>query len=574
MRNLLEKNMNKDDDKLEELYVNLNDSVEKKSESGGNKKGTALMIGLIALLSILVIALVIVIASIIIKGIKDGGTDPKPTSVPSVTDVPKENDDNKTEEPTKAPENKGTGYTINAGKYTITYNYSEGDTKLPRIKVANATVKTEFNWDADISMSAVELFKMLKPEIGDFIGNGREQLAISIGEKAGTAANTVHVIDGTTLSEYVFTDTTFTNPLTLGKVSEKNGKIIAELKDKDHTYMVQVDNKNASSLSLSDNVMTGLVRGKLALRKQVLIDGEGIIGEIVMPASIKAGYTVEANSGTFFLYSDDDYSGDSNQAKALSASDSLKKRIAVTKPSGENLLAEIRTSVPENRNNLTVKVDEKKRIGLYNEAGEKVSLTGVDVSKWDGSIDWKKAKNDGIEFAMIRVGNRGTGSTGKINLDPEFKNNVVNATEAGIKAGVYFFSQAITVDEAKEEAKFVINNIKNYNITFPVAFDTQYYTNARANNLSNELRTKIAKAFCEEIKKAGYTPVIYCSTDWSMLNLDLEALTDFDIWHALYNTKTYYPYEFNIWEYSDKGSVNGFEGDVAMNVSFKDYSVK
>lgn len=205
----------------------------------------------------------------------------------------------------------------------------------------------------------------------------------------------------------------------------------------------------------------------------------------------------------------------------------------------------------------------------YVENGTVVSHKGIDVSKHQGEIDWAQVAADGIEFAFIRVGNRGYG-TGAIVEDPQFAANIVGASTNGIKVGVYFFSQAITVEEAQEEAKFVLDKIAPYKITCPVVLDVEKVSDseARMNKISKEQRTANTIAFLEAIEAAGYKSMLYHNMEMGTLMLDMTQLEDYEKWFAYYNKEIYYPYEFGVWQYSDRGKVNGIKGDVDLNISF------
>lgn len=214
--------------------------------------------------------------------------------------------------------------------------------------------------------------------------------------------------------------------------------------------------------------------------------------------------------------------------------------------------------------------------GFYeylDENGEKISCTGIDVSKYQGDIDWEKVKAAGVDFAIIRLGYRGM-NEGTLELDPYYEQNIKNATAAGVKVGVYFFSQAITVAEAVEEARMVLSNIEGYDITWPIIFDTEVVTtyNARANKLARDLRTDICIAFCDTIAAAGYRPMIYANTRWMILGIDLERLTQYDKWYAYYGTTFTFPYHYDMLQYSDTGKVPGVSGAVDLDISFIDYS--
>ena len=217
----------------------------------------------------------------------------------------------------------------------------------------------------------------------------------------------------------------------------------------------------------------------------------------------------------------------------------------------------------------------KTRNGLkyYVEDSEIDSLLGIDVSIHQNEIDWEKVKAAGIDFAMIRLGYRGYGS-GEAQIDENFLKNVQGADAAGINVGVYFFSQAITTDEAIEEAQIVVDNLDGLNITYPVVYDWEiiYDDDARTDNVPVDTLTDCCVAFCEAIKSKGYTPMVYQNKRTTMFKLDLSRLTDYDFWLAEYNDEPTYYYDFTMWQYTSTGTVPGIEGDVDLNISFKDYS--
>lgn len=200
------------------------------------------------------------------------------------------------------------------------------------------------------------------------------------------------------------------------------------------------------------------------------------------------------------------------------------------------------------------------------------SHKGIDVSKYQEDIDWKKVAEDGVEFAMIRVGYRGYG-TGAMVLDGKAIQNIEGALSAGIKVGVYFFSQAITEEEAREEAKFVIDTIKKYDITYPIVFDTEEILNEepRTEGLTSDELTDIAIAFCEEVESQGYISAIYANLRWFALSLDMSRLDKYYKWYAYYDSNLYFPYKISMWQYSENGNVNGITGSVDMNICFEDW---
>ena len=200
--------------------------------------------------------------------------------------------------------------------------------------------------------------------------------------------------------------------------------------------------------------------------------------------------------------------------------------------------------------------------------------SGIDVSKHQGNIDWKKVKNAGINFAMIRGGYRGY-TEGYINEDIKFKDNVKNAYENGIKVGIYFYSSAVNEIEAREEAEFILNLINKYNIksyiTYPIAIDIEDFEDTRNYSLSIQQRTNIVKTFCEVIKNNGLKPMVYSYTYFLETKLDMNKLTNYDTWIADYYGNTWYKRKYTIWQYSDKGNIDGIEGDVDLNYSYCNY---
>ena len=201
--------------------------------------------------------------------------------------------------------------------------------------------------------------------------------------------------------------------------------------------------------------------------------------------------------------------------------------------------------------------------------------TGIDVSSYQGEINWNAVANDGIDFAIIRIGYRGYGTAGNICLDSMADTNIKAANEEHIRTGVYFYSQATNIEEAQEEADFVLKAIKNYDIDYPVVYDWENDPGVgmRTDGMTVEQITQCAVAFCEKIKQAGYTPAVYfnLSDAYSRYNLDL--INNYIFWYAQFegNAPEFY-YEYSIWQYSDKGSVNGIKGNVDLNIAFHHFN--
>ncbi len=192
---------------------------------------------------------------------------------------------------------------------------------------------------------------------------------------------------------------------------------------------------------------------------------------------------------------------------------------------------------------------------------------GIDVSEWQGNIDWKKVKNSGISFAMIRVGYRKLDS-GTIAMDAKFKNNIQGALANQINVGVYFFSMAKDNQEALEEAKWVYDVIKDYDITYPVAIDSEFFDRYRLVGVSNSTLTDNAVVFCDYIKGKGYTPMIYSYANAFTKYFDTAKFSNYRIWLAQYNDEVTYKGNYHMWQNTSSGHVDGIRGRVDMNVAY------
>ena len=196
-------------------------------------------------------------------------------------------------------------------------------------------------------------------------------------------------------------------------------------------------------------------------------------------------------------------------------------------------------------------------------------VLGIDVSKHNGTIDWAAVKNSGISYVIIRCGYRGS-TTGALIEDPKFKSNIKGAQAAGLKVGIYFFTQAINEAEAVEEASMVLQLIKPYAISYPVYLDVES-SGGRADGISKDTRTAVCKAFCATIANSGYTSGIYANKTWLNEKLSPSALGGHKIWLAQYAAAPTYNGPYHMWQYSSKGSVSGISGRVDMNLSYLGY---
>lgn len=303
--------------------------------------------------------------------------------------------------------------------------------------------------------------------------------------------------------------------------------------------------------------------------------------------TVESNSISEASITTYTQEEVDQMMADAANQREMEIKESIRSQLEVSNPSVSETLRQlfsesiiyldadgyhfipISDTIPHNnliRENFSV--NENGEI-TYRHEGALASQKGIDVSQHQGVIDWSQVGDSGVEFAFIRAGFRGYGS-GALVTDEQFEANMEGANEAGIATGVYFFTQAITVEEAIEEAQYVLELIAPYEITYPVVIDVEKpdSSEARANTLSREERTLIVQTFCDTIAAAGYTPMIYGNTNSLFGMLDIEIIHSYPIWYAFYNTYPYYPYAMQVWQYTANGSVPGISGTVDLNIWF------
>lgn len=202
--------------------------------------------------------------------------------------------------------------------------------------------------------------------------------------------------------------------------------------------------------------------------------------------------------------------------------------------------------------------------------GGRSARTGIDLSFYQGEVDWNAVAGDGIDFAILRLGYRGY-TEGGLMEDKLYAQNLQGALNAGLDVGVYFFSQAITPQEAEEEAEYVLSVLDGAPLAYPIAFDWEHVTapGARTNGLTGEELTQCAKAFCEHIRKGGYEPAVYFNQNLGYLKYDLRELEGSVLWLAELNSPPKFYYHFDLWQYSHTGRVAGIQGDVDMDLDLR-----
>ena len=478
--------------------------------------------------------------------------------------------------------------TFTNGMYKVSYKVEATPSVYSSVSpneviISNGRAAETFYWDYAISKGNAE---KLCPYVADYCKNGREQLAFVFKEKESDAADTLHVVAGNTLQEYfvIRPEDTLNNLVKVNGYLDAGNKVLADISSDTRNYYVALADCNLEIASdvyaiKPDAYLTYEISDQdIVLQSFVEIGNGQFIGRIRGKISYSSRDIFRLSSPSFYAFAEDDFCDVDSMGivTPVGAEELYLTRIPVTGDGGERLLVRAKEEIPfHDLNPDNFRYDENGFLAYYKD-NVKVSLTGIDVSKWQYDVNWKKVAAAGIDYAIIRLGYRGTAAAGNTAMDPYFEQNIKGALNAGVQVGVYYFTQAVTVEEAIEEANIVIDALKGYNITFPVVYDTEYREGGRANDLSNAERTACAKAFCDTILAAGYTPVIYSSTNWAVLDLDLEGLQGYDFWYAYYGKPEdlYLPYNFTMWQYTDSGRVDGIETSVDLNISFMDYSTR
>ena len=210
----------------------------------------------------------------------------------------------------------------------------------------------------------------------------------------------------------------------------------------------------------------------------------------------------------------------------------------------------------------------------YYENGKKISHLGVDLSEYQGEVDFEKVKASGVEFVMLRIGGRFYGTEGKLYEDGAFDTYYEQAKAAGLKVGAYYFSQAASVADAQEEAAQTIKKLNGRTLDYPVAFDWENIGDdeARTDGVTGAELTSIAEAFCDAINEAGYKSIVYANAGQMFVMYDFETMKNYDFWLADYREFPTMYYNYDMWQYATDGTVDGIEGEVDLNISFTDFT--
>ena len=224
-------------------------------------------------------------------------------------------------------------------------------------------------------------------------------------------------------------------------------------------------------------------------------------------------------------------------------------------------------TIPPETNPYTVK-DFQYDQNNYLRCLRQDSYAGVDVSAFQGDIDWTKVKASGIDFAIIRLGYRGYGKAGRMVEDEYAQDNLKEATEVGLPIGAYFFSQALTIEEVDQEIEFMLEILGDYKLDLPIILDWEIpgVENPRTKNMDAITLTELQRYYCQVMTEKGFQPMVYFNWHQSRTLLKLSELEDYPFWLALYQDRMTYPWHVEMWQYTDQGRVPGIEGNVDLNV--------
>ena len=416
----------------------------------------------------------------------------------------------------------------------------------------------------------------LCPAYGAFNTSEVKQYAFTAGAEDG-----LFILDAKTLAEQkvALSAETAAQILDVEACLEEDTCIRIDLTAGETEYAFAVPKKTGAVLP--DGYKPGLSDFVYSLSEQGIrfeadvVSADSYLGKVIGNLSYADGvYTVDEYA--FYAFAGEEHSKKDGKTvyKAVDSIGAKGNFTEVPGDNGERLLVPVRSDVKAYEYDKTSFVTAENGELSYVKDGKTVSVKGIDISRRDGTIDWDKVAASGVDYAMIRMGIRGDEAKGKCQVDANYTKNVRAAVKAGLEVGVYFTSRATTVEEAKEEAQFVIRNIKDYDVTWPVALDTVEAVDgeaSRASNLSTGERTACVKAFMDEIAAAGYTPVVYTDARWSALKLDLAELSDYDMWYSAKGELADYPYHYTMWEYLEGAEVPGVDGTVDVSLSFVDY---
>ena len=460
---------------------------------------------------------------------------------------------------------KATGY--NDFKVAVTVSKADANKEM---KAESTTLKVKVSESAQIKVTEPANAKLTYKSSDEKIAT-----VTADGKVTGVSANktTITVTDTTANSTYKpltinieVTPKEGTVPMGYTKITLCEGQSL-KISAKEN-IAIKLESKDTSKVTVSDTTITAKAAGKA----NIIVSATGYSNAEIEVTVVGKGTTLKDKNGNvlYVLKSDGTYR-EATYEDYYSGAKLYKRKAATTyRYTGWQTIGGKTYFYDKNGNYVTgEQVIQGARYTFGSDGALQAGqgTMGIDVSKWNGNIDWKAVKNSGVSFVIIRCGYRGS-SQGALIEDPKFRANIQGAQNAGIRVGVYFFTQAVNEVEAVEEASMVINLIKGYNISYPVYLDVEA-SHGRGDNISAAQRTANIKAFCGTIQNAGYKAGVYANKTWFTSYINTSQITNYRIWLAQYaKAVTYNGSRYDMWQYSSKGRVTGISGNVDMNICY------
>ncbi|WP_051525909.1 GH25 family lysozyme [Butyrivibrio proteoclasticus] len=457
--------------------------------------------------------------------------------------------------------------TITASGYSdavVSVTVSEADAKTMTVSPASVTVKVSEEVQLKVEGPKAVSYSVDKQEVATVSKDGKIK-----GVSVGNAIVTIKA-DGykdQPVSVTVVAKEGNKVPMKISKITLVEGQSV-KIASSESKLAIKLSSSNTNVVAVSDTTITGKSAGDAT----ITVSATGYADNTVAVNVISKSKTLKDKNGNVVYVKNDDgsYREATYEDYYKGSKFYLKKAATTYKYTGWQTIDGKTYFFDKNGNFVTgeqVIQGAKYSFGadgvLVNNAGGR----GIDVSKWNGNIDWAAVKNSGINFVIIRCGYRGS-SAGALIEDPTFKRNIQGAQKAGIRVGVYFFTQAVNEVEAVEEASMVINLIKGYNISYPVYLDVEA-SHGRGDGISAAQRTANIKAFCGTIQNAGYKAGVYANKTWFTSYINTSQITNYKIWLAQYaEAVTYSASRYDMWQYTSKGRVTGINGNVDLNICY------
>ena len=473
-------------------------------------------------------------------------------------------------------ENSGVVKGIKAGTATITITasgysdavvsvtVSEADAKTMTVSPTSVTVKVSEEVQLKVEGPKAVSYSVDKQEVATVSKDGKIK-----GVSVGNAIITIKA-DGykdQPVNVSVVAKEGNKVPMKISKITLVEGQSV-KIASSESKLAITLSSSNTNVVAVSDTTITGKSAGDAT----ITVSATGYADNTVTVNVISKTKTLKDKNGNVVYVKNDDgsYREATYDDYYKGSKFYLKKAATTYKYTGWQTIDGKTYFFDKNGNFVTgeqVIQGAKYSFGADGVLANNAGGRGIDVSKWNGNIDWAAVKNSGINFVIIRCGYRGS-SAGALIEDPTFKRNIQGAQKAGIRVGVYFFTQAVNEVEAVEEASMVINLIKGYNISYPVYLDVEA-SHGRGDGISAAQRTANIKAFCGTIQNAGYKAGVYANKTWFTSYINTSQITNYKIWLAQYaEAVTYAGSRYDMWQYTSKGRVTGINGNVDLNICY------